>query len=63
MRLPVLVIGGADDLLVPPQRLRDTAARIPAAQVQIIDRAAHLPHLERPDAFHAALDPFLRQID
>lgn len=62
LRLPVLCVGGADDLIVPPRLLADTAARIPGAEVRIVDRAGHLPHLEQPDAFAALLEPFLRQI-
>lgn len=60
LRLPVLLVGGSDDLLVPPHLLQETAARIPGAQLVLLPRAAHLPHLEAPEAFSAALDEFLQ---
>jgi pimeloyl-ACP methyl ester carboxylesterase len=62
LRLPVLLIGGGDDLLVPPRLLEESCRRIPGAQLHLIARAGHLPHLEQPDRFHDVLEPFLRSV-
>jgi pimeloyl-ACP methyl ester carboxylesterase len=35
------------------------AARMPAATLHIVDQAGHLPFVERPDAFTAAVASFL----
>jgi 3-oxoadipate enol-lactonase len=59
---PSLCVGGADDALVPPKRSLELAAGLRNARAAILPRAGHLAHLEQPDAFHQALDPFLAEI-
>lgn len=56
---PALVLGGGDDLLVPPPVVKALAERLPNATVEIWPRAGHFLHLEHPDAFHARLHDFL----
>jgi pimeloyl-ACP methyl ester carboxylesterase len=53
LAVPVLVVGGADDLLTPAAR--DIAAAIASATCAIVPRAGHAVHLEAPDAVNAAL--------
>lgn len=62
IKVPALVIGGADDLLTPPKLQRELAAGLPNARVEIIPHAGHMVMWERPDAFHAAFDPFLAEV-
>ncbi len=62
LRLPALFLAGEDDLLVPPKVVQGSAALIPGAQLHIIAGTGHLSHLERPDAVHAILLPFLSSI-
>jgi pimeloyl-ACP methyl ester carboxylesterase len=57
--MPVLLIAGAADRLVPPRRTEFMASLMPRAQVCIIDAAGHLPTVESPDAVNAAILPFL----
>jgi pimeloyl-ACP methyl ester carboxylesterase len=38
-------------------------AALPDSVLQVIDGAAHLPNLERPDAFNKALEDFLTRLD
>jgi 3-oxoadipate enol-lactonase len=57
-----VVVGGADDLTPIPVATA-MAARLPGAELTIVDGAAHLPNLERPDAFDAALARLLARID
>jgi pimeloyl-ACP methyl ester carboxylesterase len=55
---PVLVIGFADDLVMPPHLGAEVAAALPNAQfVQIAD-TGHLGFLERPDAVNKAILQF-----
>ena len=56
---PALVLGGADDAITPPAVLREMAELIDGAQVEIVEGAGHLAHLERPDAVNRALQRLL----
>ncbi|MFL6074564.1 MAG: alpha/beta fold hydrolase [Mycobacteriales bacterium] len=53
--VPALVVVGREDDFTPVADAELLADRIPAATLVIIDGAAHLPNLEHPDAFNAAL--------
>lgn len=57
---PVLLIGGSEDASTPEALVRDTAAAIPGARVEIIAGAGHIPAIDNPDATAALLDGFLR---
>jgi pimeloyl-ACP methyl ester carboxylesterase len=52
--VPVLVIGFADDLLLPPYLGREVAEAIPGARYLQIPDTGHLGFIERPDAVNAA---------
>ncbi len=56
--VPVLVIGFADDLLLPPYLGREVADAIPGARFLQIPDTGHLGFIERPDAVNAALLEF-----
>lgn len=58
---PTLVLWGRADRIVTPEYGRAFAAAIPGARFQVIERAGHLPQLERPEATFAALDAFLAE--
>lgn len=60
LNLPMLVVGGADDLLVQKTQLLQTQADLPHAQLAMIPNAGHLPMLEQPGPFVEALRSFLR---
>ena len=59
VRAPVLVVGGADDLLTPPAMQHAIGAAISGAQVTIVPEAGHFVMLERPDRFFRELEQFL----
>ncbi|MCP9274170.1 alpha/beta fold hydrolase [Mycolicibacterium arenosum] len=54
----VLVIGFADDLLLPPHLGREVADAIPGARYLQIPDAGHLGFIERPDAVNASVLEF-----
>lgn len=56
---PTLVLCGAEDRVTPPALSDTLAALIPQSRRVTIDGAGHLPNLEQPAAFNAALDIFL----
>lgn len=46
---PTLVIGGVDDLSIPPDNQRAIAEAVPGARLELIDDAAHVASLQHPD--------------
>ncbi|MCE9629173.1 MAG: alpha/beta hydrolase [Planctomycetia bacterium] len=59
VRMPTLLVVGADDLLTPPECLAAAEEIIPDARLLIVPRAGHLTPLEAPEVFNAALLEFL----
>ncbi|MGB3220554.1 MAG: alpha/beta fold hydrolase [Anaerolineae bacterium] len=57
--LPVLVITGADDKLIPPAESEAMARTVPGARLVVLEDAGHLASLEAPAAFNTALWEFL----
>ena len=59
IRVPTLVICGAEDSVTPPAPAKAMAQRIPAARYVEVERAGHLAPLEQPDRVAAAVREFL----
>jgi pimeloyl-ACP methyl ester carboxylesterase len=57
--LPVMLIWGEGDRLLPLARAREAHARLPGARLEVIAGAGHAPQSERPDEFNRALEDFL----
>ncbi|WP_435193890.1 alpha/beta fold hydrolase [Natronomonas sp. EA1] len=57
--VPTLAITGADDGLTPPSFHEYLVEGIPDATLELVDDAAHLSMLERPDAWNRAVEAFL----
>ena len=62
LRLPALGIAGAEDGSTPPDLVRETTELIPGAKFHLIQRAGHLPCVERPAEYAKILSQFLRDI-
>jgi len=58
LRLPVLMVGGDRDNLVPVQTMLDSFARIPNCGLQIYHRVGHMVQLEVADEFAALVQDF-----
>jgi 3-oxoadipate enol-lactonase len=56
---PTLVISASEDPSIPPDHGERLAAAIPGARFEVIEGAAHLANIERPDEFTALLHGFL----
>lgn len=59
---PALAVGGEHDGLTPPEYHEYLAAHIPDCEFVELADAAHLPMLERPEAFNEAVDGFVGQL-
>ncbi len=59
VRVPVLVITGEHDRIVPPDQSIRLAEELPNAELVTIPICGHLPQEERPEAFVAAVSAFL----
>jgi 3-oxoadipate enol-lactonase len=62
IRVPVLCLAGEKDPNAPPQVMERMAAKIPGARYVCLGGVGHLPDLEAPAAFDAAIRDFLREI-
>jgi pimeloyl-ACP methyl ester carboxylesterase len=59
---PLGLIWGQRDLTVLPRGAREIRAARPDALLELIPEAGHVPMIERPDAFAAALDGLLDRL-
>jgi pimeloyl-ACP methyl ester carboxylesterase len=57
--MPVLVITGDDDRIVPTEQSVRLADEIPNAELVVIEQCGHLPHEEQPKEFMQAVTNFL----
>lgn len=62
LNLPVLVLTGDDDRIVPTEESIRLGGEIPGATLVVIPNAGHLPHEEKPDEFMQAVREFLNGI-
>jgi pimeloyl-ACP methyl ester carboxylesterase len=61
--VPTLLVWGADDRVYPKDHAFAYQRLIPGAKTVIVPDSGHLPHVEQPQAFVAALDAFLSAAD
>jgi pimeloyl-ACP methyl ester carboxylesterase len=57
--VPALVVVGRDDEFTPLRDARLMHDRIPDSTLVVVDGAAHMPNLERPAEFNAAVESLL----
>lgn len=58
IHMPVLLIHGADDCIVPPQSSRDLAALLPQADLRVMPGLGHVPIVTEPARVAALIDHF-----
>ncbi|MFE9440458.1 alpha/beta fold hydrolase [Streptomyces sp. NPDC006602] len=61
--VPALVVVGSDDAYTPVSDAEAMHAALPDSTLLVIEGAAHMPNLERPKEFNAALGEFLARVD
>jgi pimeloyl-ACP methyl ester carboxylesterase len=60
--LPILVITGEDDRIVPTVDSIKLAGVLPGAKLVVIPQAGHVPHEEQPAAFMQVVDAFVQSV-
>jgi pimeloyl-ACP methyl ester carboxylesterase len=63
LRMPVLLLWGERDPLVPLTYARQILEEIPAARLSVVPAAGHVPMWENPEAFNGELLQFLAEVD
>ena len=61
IQAPTLILSGDADAVVPVQNSRNLAAKIPGAQLSIIEGGSHLFFIEQPDDFNRLVIEFLKK--
>jgi pimeloyl-ACP methyl ester carboxylesterase len=61
IRVPTLVVHGAQDSLIPLSEAQAMQQAIPNAHLEVIAKAGHLPTLETPAIYNLALLQYLKQ--
>lgn len=61
--VPVLIIWGAHDRIIPAHHGEDAHRQIPASRLEVFENVGHLPQLEAPLRFTTALEDFLAETE
>jgi pimeloyl-ACP methyl ester carboxylesterase len=63
IRVPVLVVHGADDQIIPTGEAEAMHTAVPGSQLHILPASGHLLNLEQPEQFNRVLADFLASLD
>jgi 3-oxoadipate enol-lactonase len=63
IRVPTLILVGDEDSITPPALSTDLRNRIAGSSTTIIKRSGHLANIEQPEAFNAAINDHLMEIE
>jgi pimeloyl-ACP methyl ester carboxylesterase len=63
LTLPVLVVTGDDDRIIPAENSIRLAGELSNAELVIFENCGHVPHEECPEAFMEAVAPFLQSLE
>jgi pimeloyl-ACP methyl ester carboxylesterase len=61
IKVKALVLGGAEDTPDFPERAKHIADTIPGAELSLLPGLGHVPHIQSPEVFNAALLKFLNE--
>jgi pimeloyl-ACP methyl ester carboxylesterase len=61
--VPVLIVWGARDSIIPAHHGEDAHRAIPGSRLEVFEDVGHLPQLEAPGRFIAVLERFLRETE
>ena len=59
IEIPTMIVWGTDDWVIPSAAALSYNRRIPHSRLEIFEHTGHVPQLERPARFNAALEEFL----
>ena len=57
--LPVLIVWGARDRIIPPEHGRRAHELVPGSRFELFERAGHFPHLDEPERFVRTLEDWI----
>ncbi len=57
--LPVQIIWGEDDLIIPASHARLAHKEIPGSRLEIFEKSGHMPHGDHPERFVATVEQFI----
>ncbi|MQA65344.1 MAG: 3-oxoadipate enol-lactonase [Alphaproteobacteria bacterium] len=63
IRVPTLFIAGSEDIACPAAGVRAEAVLVPGAEFAVIEGAAHISNIERPDAVSRTVGDFIARHD
>jgi pimeloyl-ACP methyl ester carboxylesterase len=63
LKMPVMVIAGDDDRIIPTRHSRRLAEITPGAEFVLVPACGHVAHEEKPDLFMGAVDRFLSKLN
>jgi pimeloyl-ACP methyl ester carboxylesterase len=63
LKLPVLVVTGDSDTIVPTELSVRLAEELPNAELEVVPACGHVPHEECPQAVLDAIQAFLTGLD
>ncbi|SFF50310.1 alpha/beta fold hydrolase [Blastococcus tunisiensis] len=61
--IPMLVVWGGRDPIVPPRHAETVRALVPTARIEVFEDAGHWPHLDEPDRFCDVLLDWIRDTE
>jgi 3-oxoadipate enol-lactonase len=62
IKVPVLIMVGAEDEITPPEAARKMHQLIPNSELQILEKSGHVSNLEVPEIFNSHLQVFLKEV-
>ena len=63
LKMPVIVIAGDDDRIIPTENSVQASKDIPGSQLVIVPACGHVPHEECPAVFMEAVTGFLENLE
>ncbi len=57
--LPVQIIWGEDDLIIPVSHARLAHQQMPGSRLEIFEKSGHMPHGDHPERFAAIVEKFI----
>jgi pimeloyl-ACP methyl ester carboxylesterase len=63
LKMPVQLVWGADDQIMPLAYAHAFKALIPQAQLSVYPNCGHLPHVEKSEAFVQLVSQFINKAD
>ncbi|MFD0807591.1 alpha/beta fold hydrolase [Nocardioides caeni] len=61
--MPMAVVWGRDDMVIPVRHASNAAALAPDVRVEVLPEAGHFPHKDHPERFVKILDSFITETE